>query len=73
MFSCCYDRNKNKKKINNNIICIYCNKNIEKSNNIVLKCGHNFHTSCFQNFILKYELNTLCPICNIVFDYKLII
>ena len=47
------------------------NKNIKKSNHIVLKCGHNFHKTCFENFTNKYEVNKLCPICNIVFDYKL--
>ncbi len=72
MFSCCYDRNKSKKKNNSNIICLYCNKNIEKSNIIILKCGHNFHKNCFENFILKNELNILCPICILKKDYKIL-
>ena len=72
MFSCCYERNKSKKNNNSYIICLYCNKNIEKSNNIILKCGHIFHKNCYENFILKYELNILCPICILKKDYKIL-
>lgn len=47
-------------------ICTICFDNIE-CNNIMLKCGHNFHSECIskllKNTILESEESVTCPLC----------
>tara|TARA_B000000565_G_scaffold249794_1_gene221582 strand:+ start:859 stop:1146 length:288 start_codon:yes stop_codon:yes gene_type:complete len=45
-----------------NNICGICCEIIEKSENTILKCGHNYHYNCIE-LAYKYSREAKCPYC----------
>ena len=66
MFSYCFIRYKK------NISCFFCNKSVNYKDRILLNCYHIYHKSCYNNYLEKYKMNIICPICDIKENYKIL-
>ena len=52
-----------------NDICIICLEdfNNTKNENVILSCGHHFHSDCILNW---FDKKMTCPYCNTKYQWK---
>ena len=43
-------------------ICLICHIELEEEDSVQLLCGHKFHKSCVDSWLLEFE-STACPTC----------